>query len=163
MGLKQNIKATTLVETILYLGLFAIIFIVIIQFAFTIGDATDRASAQNELQRNLIFINEHLEETIRSSVAVDDTNTTFSDPDGTLRLTRESGYLEYTVNNGVLTLSDGTNTYDLSSPRLNLSQFQIERIDNRDGSIGGVQVTFVINSNKKNVSRTIQSNYLTVE
>jgi len=158
---KFNLKAVTLVESIVYLALFGAIFLVIIQFAVTIGSSNDKSIANNELQRSLIFINEHINDTFTESSSVDKDNSVFNSTEGRLRFNTTSGYMEYTIEQGDLIFdNNGVQTNTISNPEYNITNFYIEPVFAKDGSVTGVKLTTNISASKSGVDREFHSSYL---
>jgi Tfp pilus assembly protein FimT len=160
MNFAKRINGLTLIEILIYLALFAIIFSSIMQFTLSVAEANQTAEFKNEIERATIFVNEHLNLTFRSITQIDTNNSFFSQNDGKLKLTKLPASYTYSLTNGRLTFNNnGTSVY-LTNPNVSVDQFYLERVLAPDSSIVGVRITMNIKAVKKpNLNKTIQTYY----
>lgn len=144
----HDYKAITLMESTIYLGMFALLFVTMMQFFFTIGSANQRSSGTVNLQRFKIFLTQHLEDTIRNSDGFDETNSTTEQDISTLRFFYGAGYKEYYVSNGTLYITNGTNAYPVTSPSVNVSKFRADVIQDSGGKMYRMDLIFELQDRK---------------
>jgi|GEM_PF-2341287 len=156
----KKLKASTLIEAVVYLALFGAVFLMVMQFAFAIGGSNDKTNSNNEIQRNMIFLNEHFTGTFSVSESIDDTNSLFNIPDGILRFNTASGYLEYKLVQGNLVIEDGTSSIVLTDPKFSVNSFLVEPVLGNDASVVGSKITMEIYSSNTRTTRTLHSSYL---
>lgn len=156
----KTIKGATLIETILYLALFGIIFLTVIEFAFVLGRSNDKAQAENEMHRNTIFLNEHLVENFGQAEAINGNISVFDDSNGVLRLAMEIGYKQYQIADSRLIVTDGTTQTYLTSPAIKVTGFTVRAIMNGLNEYVGISITIDFTDNSANAQRSMQSSYI---
>jgi hypothetical protein len=160
--LKNNLNAITLVESVLYLALFGIFFVIVIQFAFSIGQQNTKSELDNTLNRGIIFINEHLNDDFINALSEDSALSTFGNDNGVLRLNMPaSKYAQYSISSGRLQFSDNGTTYFLTPLELTVNQFLLTRINNAAGTSVGAQLTLTMSSTKyTEITDTYSTSYV---
>ena len=156
----MRLKAFTLVETILYLGLFNVIFFAVITLTISLSQNNSASEYKNAIEKNTMFVTEHLTDTFSKGLTVDSANSTFATNLGKVRVTSATGYMQYTVSNGKLTVTNGTNTYELTDKFVNVTMFQVDPVIVLPNTIVGakIKVTFV-SQKYPNLNKTIESYY----
>lgn len=154
-------KGFTLVETILYIALFGIIFLTIIQFSFTIADYNRDTGTRIDIEKALVFIDEHMANTFRNAKSVNVTGSTFNSNNGILTLDMSANTSDYKISAQKLIYENNGSSFNLTSGVLNINQFYIEQVKStKDSSVIGIRLTLKISSRiNPNVSRTIQTSY----
>ena len=157
----ENYKnAISLVETVLYIAIFSIIFTSIVGFALTIAQSNQNANLRNNIERSAIFLDEHITESFLSSNSIDNNESVFNQNDGLIKIYNSTNSYIYSLSDGRIIIdSNGTQNY-LTSPDLNVSKFLIEEVLSPTGSTTGVRISFQINSvNKLNITKSFQTYY----
>ncbi len=153
-------RGVTLVEMLVYLALFGLIFLSIIEFALTISEGNRVAGRRMEIEKTVIFATQHLEDTFGKAVSIDEVNSTFDSAAGKLRLNLDAGYAEYNIASGRLNFDNSGETNFLSSSDYVIDQFYLERILRRNGTLQGVRLTLQISSVKDvSVTTTVITSY----
>ncbi len=160
--MRKKQKAITLVESVLYLALFGIFFVIVVQFAFTIGQQNTKSDLDNTLNRGIIFVNEHLNDDFINALSVNSGLSTFGSNSGVLRLNMPaSKYAQYSISSSRLQFSDNGTTYYLTPQELTVSQFLLTRINNAAGTAVGTQMTLTMSSNKyPEITDTYSTSYI---
>lgn len=154
-------KAMTLVELVVYLALFGLIFLSIMQFVMATNQNNDTARGRNLIEKNAIFTLRHLEKSFSTVQTIDEVNSIFDDNQGRLILNSIYGAKEYQVLSGQLKYTFDGNEYDLIQPGFEATTFKMEKILNNDNQLVGVLITITIDSeNLLNVNRSISSSFL---
>lgn len=158
----KNIKALTLLEVLVYLGVFGIIFFVMVQTVYYLQTANRRTTELLKLDRSIIFVTEHINDSIKSSFSIDPDigsggSSEFGVADGVLYVNQTSTYKQYSISSGRLAYDDnGTGTTLLTRSDNTLSVFSIEEIIDDAANIIGVQITITINSKVyTDISKTV--------
>lgn len=144
----RKFNAVTLLESIIYLALFGAIFLVIIQFAFSIGDTNKTSDLSNEIHRASIFLQEHLFESFKTALAIDTAMSQFEDDKGVLRLTTPTGFIEYTTSNGILSVNRDNVVSPITNANLNVERFNITRINDSEGNAVAAEIEIRISATK---------------
>lgn len=154
-------KAMTLVELVVYLALFGLIFLSIMQFVMATNQNNDTARGRNLMEKNTIFLLRHLEQSFSTVQSIDEVNSMFDVEQGKLILNTNQGNKEYQMSSGQLIYSFDGNQYDLIQPGFEATNFKIEKILNNDNQLVGVLITITMDSiNILNVNKTISSSFL---
>lgn len=158
----MRLKGLTLMESIVYIALFSLIFIVIIQFSLSIAENNRNAGDKTEIERVSIFLFEHLETTVEDSSGIDTTNSVFNDDSGVLRLNDGSGgYSEYSISDGRLSLSNGSSSDFLTTGGFYITRFHVEELQIGEGETAGVRVSIeIVSEEDSKISRVIESSFL---
>lgn len=151
----RNKIGMTLVEVILYLALFALFFVVMINFFFYLEDSNQLSGETLKIDRSVIYLSQHFEE----SVSIADSIT---DPDLTsgLELIGDST-MTYSVPTDKLIFEDDSTPFQLTRDDLEVTNFSLEEImDNSDTVIIGIEITVGIRSRSDNsISREFTNSY----
>ncbi len=156
----MRLKAFTLIETILYLALFNVIFFSVITWAISLSQSNRNAEFKNAVEKNAIFITEHLNDTFQKGLTIDSVNSTFDDADGKIRITSATGYLEYRRNGNLFTVTNGTSIYSLSDAFVQVTNFRVEPVIVQPNTYVGAKITITITAEKfPTLTKTITSYY----
>lgn len=151
----------TLVEVLVYLALFGLIFVSIIEFAISISQSNRVAGKRTEIEKSVITVTQHFSDTVPDGISIDDLNSVYDDDNGVLRVILDPGYVEYRIENGrVVVDRDGILNY-LTNPEYYVNKLRFEKILSRSGVTTGVRLTFMISSsNDSSVTTTIITSYM---
>ena len=105
-----KLKGITLVETLVYLALFGIIFTVMVEFSISIAQSNRSAELRQHLDRAKTFIIEHIDNSFLDTNSIDLNNSVFNNDQGKVRL-NNLGYFEYYLENGVLKFNNTGTVY----------------------------------------------------
>lgn len=156
----MRLKAFTLVETILYLALFNVIFFSVITWAIALTQSNRNAEYKNAVEKNAIFLSEHLKDTFQKGISVDQANSTFNVPNGKVRIVNASGYMEYFTTSNKLVVTNGTGTFDLTDKFVNITNFTVSPVIVPPNTVVGANITITITAEKfPTLTKTIQSYY----
>lgn len=153
----KKVKAFTLTEVVLYLGLFGFIFTSIISYFFVTDEFNKRDIRQVEISKNAVFIVEHLDETFTRAKSIDVANSIFDNNVGTLSIIRsDNSTIRYSLsNNRIIALTTSSNF--ISGKDMIISVFRFERIVDNGITVG---VRFILNiSSSKTASATRNVTY----
>ncbi len=156
---KQNIKAITLTETVVYLALFAVLFTVIIEFAFNVSGLNTKAYSNNDALRTEIFVNEHLDSEVKKAISVDSSNSVFNDNTGVLRLNTETGYVEYKLTDQQLEFFNGTHNNIIVPPNFKVEKFVIEPVLNAESETVALMIEISFSTKNDRVNKTFKTLY----
>lgn len=99
---KYKLKGLTLMETVLYIGLFSIIMLVVINFMLSIQEANGRIQRRANIHQSSEFIEQHLNYSFAKTKSIDATKSIFDNNNGEI----------------VLLLNDGEHTYSLTNEKI---------------------------------------------
>ncbi|MCC7303863.1 hypothetical protein IT418_00375 [bacterium] len=156
----MKLKAFTLIETILYLALFNIIFFAVITWSIALSQSNRNAEYKNAVEKNAIFLSEHLKDTFKGGISVDSANSTFDATSGKIRVNLSSGFLEYTLVDNKVTVTNGTTTFDLTDRFVHVTKFTVSPVIIPPSTIVGANITLTFVAEKYPTNtKTIQSYY----
>lgn len=163
MSLKRKqLKAISIFEVLIYLALFGIVFIAVVQFVIAVRNSNLMAEQRTDLEKTAIYMMNHLNSSfVLANDISSDTNTVYEQDNGRIRLLLTSSYLEYYLENGSLVFNNNGTTHNITNPDFSISRFYLEEILNNDGELKGVRCNIIIVSIKDNtVSKTIQTSFI---
>ena len=142
---KIKLKGYTLVEVVLYLGLFAFIFTTLITFSLAISEFNRKDKYQVDLSKATLFIGEHMEESFKEAKSIDVINSIFDSNIGALSLTKfDNSTVKYRVVDNRIIFNNGSDKF-ISPDDLLINQFMFEQII-EDGSLVGVRLNLNIST-----------------
>ncbi len=68
----KRLSGMTLIEVVLYLALFAMFFLVMVQFFFFLGDSNQLSGENLKIDRTMIYLSQHFEDTFKRGVSIDE-------------------------------------------------------------------------------------------
>jgi hypothetical protein len=159
----KKLKAITLVETLVYLALFGIFFITVMQFLFFLQEFESNAESRLLLNQNSIFLSEHLKETLKDTKSVDLANSQLDQDLGKLRIIKnDNTYVEYSINsNRIEYTKELSSPVPLSKSIIGINKLRFQAITDQSGSkiIAVRVVSDLYITNKPGVSRVIETLY----
>lgn len=142
--MKNRLKGTTLMETVLYIGILSLILFILVNFLLSTTEATVRTERKADVYDSSEFITQHLDYIFSDITSINPTKSTFNSDNGTLFLYMNSGEHNYTLIDKKL-LYDGTN---ISSKKVEINKFNIVPLKNRKDETVGVKIALEISSSK---------------
>jgi type II secretory pathway pseudopilin PulG len=150
--MRNRLKGVTLLETLVYLGLFGIIIIVMLSFMLSTQESTLRTQRKSSLLQSSELFIQHLNHSMKRSQGINEVESVFEDNQGKLVLLFETGNKEYRIENSKL-------YYDsvlLTAPNILVNHFFLEPIYNNSGVIIGIKTDILlISSSDSNLSEPI--------
>jgi type II secretory pathway pseudopilin PulG len=140
----KHFRAITLIETILYLALFGLIFTSIFQFVFNIQDGNQQALTLEILEKNRIFLSQHFKDSFTNSLQIDTNQSTFNDDNGVIRLNNGPEYKIYALDNGRLQYSESGTVNYVTPSDTNILSFYLTPLQHVDGTVVAVDINLVI-------------------
>ncbi len=117
----KKLKAITLIETLVYVSIFGIFMLVLIQFFLSVQFNQDKILKELELEMNQIFITNHFRETVGE-------NFSFEQENNTAIFSNDSQTLEYKISNGNLVLVEDGEEKILSNSKALATDFSIDPV-----------------------------------
>lgn len=160
--LKRKFKALTLIETIVYLAIFSFMITLVIQFVFVVDKGNDVGLSRVEMEKQVIYLGQHLADSFETSVSINETNTVLNDSNGILYLNHNGTYIEYTLNNGVIEVDRGSGKVPITTPEYTVTNFLLEPVRNAGGTLAGIRVHIDLEeANDPNITRSLVTFYRT--
>lgn len=157
----KKLKAITIFEVLVYLALFGIIFVAIVQFVIAVKDSNSMAEYRSELEKVNIYTMNHLNSSFSTANDISDADSVFSLDEGKIRLILTSKYVEYYLDEGVLYYNDNGTIHNISNPDYIYSKLNLERIENNDAELKGIRCNLVISSIKDpTVSKDVTTSFI---
>lgn len=157
---RNKLKGMTLIEVLLYLAIFGMFFVVIINFFFFVQDNNQLSGEALKIDRAVILLSQHFEDSFDRTTSVGGA-TVYNNNSGALYLVG-SPNLNYTLLNSKLQFNDGTTTKQITRDDLVVTKFLLEQIrDNSDTIIIGVEITVNIRSRSDDsISNEFTNSYI---
>lgn len=146
--MKNKLKGFTLIETVLYIGLFSIILLMVISFMLMTQESASNTKSTESLYDTSQFITQHINYTFENALSVDETNSNFEIDSGKLTLLVDTLTKVYDIQNQQL-YYDGV---PVSPPHITVEKFYLTPIY-KDTDITAVRIEILLRD-KKNVDRT---------
>lgn len=157
----KRLSGSTLLEMIVYVALFGVIFISVVQFTITMSEYDQNAIYYNDIERSSVFLNQHLRQNFREAKAIKTQGSVFDNDNGQLVLTSVANIdITYRLNNGRITAHRNTEL-PLIPQTVRATQLRFTRVLNTDGELVGVEVEYDLESVKEsNIRRSYKTNYI---
>lgn len=157
----KNLAGLTLTEVLVYLALFGIFFLVMVQTVLYIQTLNHRTNAKLKLDRSLIFVTQHMDTNVLVSDSIDADvgsggNSEFGVDDGVLYTNEGSAYHEYSIVANRLSYdNNGASTSELTRADTNIDAFNLVEVLDDSSNIIGVQATITLSSKRySDISKT---------
>lgn len=150
--MRNRLKGVTLIETMLYIGLFAIIMIIVLNFMLSTQEATLRTNRKSNIHQATEFVTQHINYSFEKAISINSTNSTFGNNQGVLELVFTEGSKQYSVLNSTLYF-DGV---PITPPTMSVDTFSLDPIYKGVETIIGIRTNIIIHLNDDtNISDTI--------
>jgi hypothetical protein len=126
--MKSKLKGVTLIETMLYIGLFSIILLIVLSFMMSTQESTLRNNRRGTVYKTSEFVKQHLEYSFKNALLIDNTNSLFNDNSGVLLLGFADGNKQYTLSDSSILFD----TIPITPPDVTITKFFLEPIYNGD-------------------------------
>ncbi len=100
--MKNRLKGITLIETMLYIGLFSIIILMVLNFMLATQESTLKNNRRGQVYKSAEFIIQHINYSFDNALVVNEENSIFSSSIGILELQFADASKRYTVSNATL-------------------------------------------------------------
>lgn len=134
-------RGMTLIETVLYVALFALIFTTVITFALAIGESNKKAQERNVLSRSLLFVSSHLTSTFETADSINDSGCVFNDNNGRVSMVDEGLSVVYSLSDGRLIFTSPAGSSHLTPSGLTVTRFLIQPVYTRSSELTGIRVS----------------------
>lgn len=153
-------EGMTLVETVLYVALFAIISLSVLTFTWNITEYNQEAESRTMVQRSLIQVQEHIAEKMEVATAIDELSSVWGVDAGVLAITVSGAGANYQISDGRLTYSAGGSSIPISSSKIVITRFYLEQVLDRTDQVTGVRVTLEVQSSDGKDSDSLITSFL---
>lgn len=154
-----KLKAVTLIEVLIYLALFAIIFTVVLGFAFNVDDINQFTKSNYNFDKQIIFLDQHMRDSFNKSVSIDSANSIFNVDGGKVVINTSNGAVSYRLDNSRLIYTKDSVDHIVSQVDVNVDSFYIEPVMMASsGGVNGIKLT--VELSKDNAQRSISTSYI---
>ncbi|HNW33139.1 MAG TPA: hypothetical protein P5098_02020 [Candidatus Dojkabacteria bacterium] len=141
---KYKLQGITLVETLLYIGIFTLIMFTIMNFMLSTQESNRRNDIKTEIHKTSEFLSLHLSDSFEKTLSVNKDTSIFNSNQGQLDINFSSGINQYKVSNNKILF----NNIPLTTPNITVTQFLLEPVYKGTDNIIGVEITIGIQSTK---------------
>ena len=124
--MKNRLKGITLIETMLYLGLFTVIIIMVINFMLATQESTLNNNRRGNVYKSSEFIIQHINNSFENTLSIIDTNIA----SGILELQFTEGNKQYYISDTTLYFD----TVPITPPNISITEFNLEPVYDGDPS-----------------------------
>ena len=142
--MKNKLKGVTLVETMLYIGIFSIFIFTIINFMLSTQEATSNNNEKNKLNATTEYLSQHFSDSFEKELSVNEELSVFNTDNGVLLLTFLNGENQYTLSNSTIYF----NGIAITPPEQLVTQFRLEPMYKSTDKLVGMRISLVIQSKK---------------
>ena len=153
-------RGVTLIEVVLYIALFALMFFSVVQFMMAVSEKNQVAKGRNKIETGLIAVTQHLENSFAQADSVDDANCVFESNPGVLRLNTASGVIEYSVSGQKLLYDESGVSFDLTESEIAVTEFYLQEVLDKSSQVTGVRLTLTLQFPKEGTSETIVTSFI---
>jgi len=134
----NKLKGMTLLETIVYIGLFSIVLVMAVSFMLTTQESNLKSQRRNTIHKSSEFVIQHLDDRFENVLGITNTSV-FNTDNGILDLQFDSGTKQYTLVNSTLYF-DGV---PITPSTVLVSKFYLEPVYQGNVDVVGVRVNIV--------------------
>lgn len=139
--MKNNrLKGVTLIETMLYIGLFSVIIIIVLNFMLATQEASMRNNRRGNLNQSSEFITQHINYSFDKALSINEINSTFNNDLGVLEFQFSDGYKQYSILNNTLYFD----SIPITPPSIIVSSFFLEPIYDNNGSLLAIRTSILL-------------------
>lgn len=150
----------TLFEVLLYVALFGLIFTAILQYAMTMTQFNAIARERTKVNKEILFVNEHLRDSAGKSIAINEPQSVFGENVGTIVFAASGGTFRYRVFNNTLYFFDGKDENAITSPLCKVTQFRLDAVRDADDVLIGFRARITLSTKGDySESRSSDSSY----
>ena len=142
-------KSFTLIEVVIYLAIFGIIFGSILFFALSYNTNIDNAVSLQKMNHFTSYVSNHISDSFKTAISIDFSNSVFDIDNGKLSILKSGGYLDYYLTSNNLIFDNNGSKTTLNNPDVQIEKFIIRRILSKNGTIKGVKVEMGVYYSKK--------------
>jgi hypothetical protein len=124
--MRNRLKGITLIETMLYIGLFSIIILIVLNFMLSTQESTIRNNKRGDVYKTSEFVIQHIEYSFNNALSISKDNSIFNSTLGVLELQFSEGSKQYTLSNSTLYF-DGV---PITPPNISITKFSLIPIYN---------------------------------
>jgi len=121
---KYKLQGITLVETLLYIGIFTLIMFTIMNFMLSTQESNRRNDIKTEIHKTSEFLSLHLSDSFEKTLSVNKDTSIFNSNQGQLDINFSSGINQYKVSNNKILF----NNIPLTTPNITVTQFLLEPV-----------------------------------
>jgi hypothetical protein len=141
--MKNRLKGVTLLETVIYIGLFSLITIMILNFMLTAQESTTRTMRKSLIHQSKEFVLGHIDSTLNSASFIDRDSSVFNDVNGVLQVNISGEDKQYAISDSVLYYD----SIPITPSSILVEGFLLEPIYDNGGEVIGVLITTTLRSN----------------
>jgi len=159
LTLRHNLKAVTLIEIILYLALFGVIFTSILSFASNVDDVNQFTKSNYNFDKQIVFFDQHLKNSFNQTMGIDASGSVFNSDNGMIILNTSTSTITYRLENSRIIVSAAAANDFISQVDVDINKFYIEPITmGSEETIKGVRI--LLEMSKDNAKRSISASYI---
>ena len=157
----RKLKGITIAETLIYLALFGIIFIAIVEFFITMRDNNRITIEKINLEKVTLYLTNHISDGFKNSIGIDENNSVFAQDASKIRILKNGKYIEYSLQNNSIIYSDNGTVLTILDPDYRVTRLFMEKILNDKNILQGIRLEMTIVSIKNaNDIKSIQTSYI---
>jgi prepilin-type N-terminal cleavage/methylation domain-containing protein len=142
---KNNSRGFTLIELIIYMGIFSMVLLVLVQIFGIVLDVMGESQAKSSVSQDEEYINLRLGYDIKRAASIT-TPSALGEERDNLQIVINGENYSYRVTNGKLQITNNSGTDDLNGFDTTVSNLKFKKIGYEDGK-DNVIITYTLSSN----------------
>jgi len=158
LAMKSNkLKGLTLMETVLYIGLTAVVMMIVVPFMLSTQESSLRTTNRVVALQSSSFVIQHIQDTFSKTLSINTTNTVFNNDSGVLSVMLKDGENIYRLENSRIYY----NSIPITPNNVQVRKMYLEPVTNRKNEVVATRVTIEISSIGK-YGQTETNNFLAI-
>lgn len=157
----KKLRGMTLIEVVLYLAIFALFFIVMINFFFFVQDSNQLSGETLKIDRSVILLTQHFEDSFKRTNSVG-SGTVPNVDHGTLELIGDVNVEYYWLDSRIYFDNSGS-INPITRNDVKVTKFLLEEILDNSDTVIGVEITVEITSGSDNTITSEFTNSYIIE
>lgn len=120
---RKKIKALSLIEVIVYLAIFAVIFTAIVLFVIGVRDTNQRSEMHNQLYKSVLFMTHNLNEKSSTASAIVLDQSILNDDNGKIVMVLDGNNVSFERLNNKLYFTAGGVSTNLTDAEITVNKF----------------------------------------
>lgn len=160
--LRRKVAAATLLEMIVYVALFGVIFISVVEFTLTMQEYDQNAVYYNDLERSAVFVNQHIRQTFRQGKLIKPATSVFDNDNGQLVLTSTNNIdITYKLVNGELMINRSSVDNPITPSSIRVTKLRFTKIVDSEGKEVGTEIEYRLELKQEpQVNKIYKTNYV---
>jgi len=139
----------TLIESLVYIGIFGVFFITVVQFTLNVQESNLNANHRKLISTNSMYVSNYLQDSFNNSTTVNNSVSVFDNTNGVLRIENGTDFFEFRLSNNILVVNKNGVEFQLLYDDVIVNSFKVEKVLDTASQISGIRISINYVSLKK--------------